>query len=229
MASWESFIEEEKKKDYFSALSSFVDSEYETRQVFPPKENIYRAFELTPLDKVRCVILGQDPYHDDGQAHGLAFSVMPGVKTPPSLMNIYKELRDELGLYIPDNGCLTKWADQGVLLLNTVLTVRAHEAGSHQKKGWEIFTDNAIKLLNGQDRPIVFMLWGGPSRAKANLLTNSEHLVLQSAHPSPLSVYRGFYGCGHFKACNEFLRSKGEKEIDWQIEDLQTSLFPSLL
>lgn len=229
MTTWESFIESEKKKDFFGDLSSFVASEYEVNEVFPPRGEIYTAFELTPLDKVRCVILGQDPYHDVGQAHGLAFSVRPDVKIPPSLMNIYKELRDELGLYIPDNGYLTKWAEQGVLLLNTVLTVRAHEAASHQKKGWETFTDDAIRLLNEQDRPIVFMLWGTPARSKKKLLSNPHHLVLESAHPSPLSVYRGFYGCGHFKKCNEFLKEHGEKEIDWQIDNVQTSLLPNLL
>jgi len=229
MTGWNSFIESEKKKDFFRDLSSFVASEYKEKEVFPPQDEIYTAFELTPLDEVKCVILGQDPYHDVGQAHGLAFSVRPDVKIPPSLMNIYKELHDELGLYIPDNGYLEKWAQQGVLLLNTVLTVRAHEAASHQKKGWEKFTDDAIRLLNEQDRPIVFMLWGTPARSKKKLLSNPRHLVLESAHPSPLSVYRGFYGCGHFKKCNEFLKQQGEKEIDWQIENVQTSLFPSLL
>ena len=169
--------------------------------------------------------MGQDPYHDVGQAHGLAFSVNPGVKIPPSLANIYKELQDELGTYIPDNGFLEKWAKQGVLLLNTVLTVRAHEANSHKGKGWEKFTDAVISEVNKLDTPVVYMLWGKPAQSKKKLLDNPKHLVLETVHPSPLSVYRGFWGCGHFAKCNEFLEANGMAPIDWQIENIQGSLF----
>ena len=219
------FIALESSKPYYSELMKFVDSEYSSGEVFPPREKIFRSLELTPLDSVKCVILGQDPYHDVGQAHGLAFSVNPGVKIPPSLANIYKELHDELGTYIPDNGFLEKWAKQGVLLLNTVLTVRAHEANSHKGKGWEKFTDSVISEVNKLDHPVVFMLWGKPAQSKKKLLTNPKHLVLETVHPSPLSVYRGFWGCGHFAKCNEFLQANGEAPIDWQIENIQGSLF----
>ena len=164
------------------------------------------------------MILGQDPYHNVGQAHGLCFSVQKGVEIPPSLANIYQELHDDLGLRIPDHGCLTKWAEQGVLLLNTVLTVRAHEPNSHKGIGWEEFTDAAIRVLNEQDRPIVFMLWGGPARAKAKMLNNPRHLILEAPHPSPLSAYRGFFGCRHFSRCNSFLILNGIDPIDWQID-----------
>ena len=221
----EEFIALESSKPYYSELMKFVDSEYSAGEVFPPREKIFRSLELTPIDSVKCVILGQDPYHDVGQAHGLAFSVNPGVKIPPSLANIYKELQDELGTYIPDNGFLEKWAKQGVLLLNTVLTVRAHEANSHKGKGWEKFTDSVISEVNKLDHPVVFMLWGKPAQSKKKLLTNPKHLVLETVHPSPLSVYRGFRGCGHFAKCNEFLQANGEAPIDWQIENIQGSLF----
>lgn len=221
----EEFLKLESAKPYYSDLMRFVEEEYENGEVFPPKEKIFRSLELTPIDKVKCVILGQDPYHDVGQAHGLAFSVNPGVKIPPSLANIYKELQDELGTYIPDNGFLEKWAKQGVLLLNTVLTVRAHEANSHKGKGWEKFTDSVISEVNKLDTPVVFMLWGKPAQSKKKLLTNPKHLVLETVHPSPLSVYRGFWGCGHFAKCNEFLEANGESPIDWQIENIRGSLF----
>lgn len=221
---WEQLIKEESKKDYYRDLMSFVDDEYSKGEVFPPREKIFTALESTPLENVKCVILGQDPYHDVGQAHGMAFSVNKGIKTPPSLVNIYKELHDELGTYIPDNGYLMKWAEQGVLLLNTVLTVRAHEANSHKGKGWEKFTDRVISEVGKKDEPVVFMLWGKPAQTKKKLITNPAHLVLESVHPSPLSVYRGFYGCGHFVKCNEFLKENGIKEIDWQIENDQASL-----
>ena len=219
------FIAIESTKPYYSDLMKFVDAEYAAGEVFPPREKIFRSLELTPIDSVKCVILGQDPYHDVGQAHGLAFSVNPGVKIPPSLANIYKELQDELGTYIPDNGFLEKWAKQGVLLLNTVLTVRAHEANSHKGKGWEKFTDSVISEVNKLDTPVVFMLWGKPAQSKKKLLTNPKHLVLETVHPSPLSVYRGFWGCGHFAKCNEFLKANGEAPIDWQIENIRESLF----
>lgn len=221
----EEFLKQESAKPYYNDLMRFVEEEYEKGEVFPPKEKIFRSLELTPIDSVKCVILGQDPYHDVGQAHGLAFSVNPGVKIPPSLQNIYKELHDELGTYIPDNGFLEKWAKQGVLLLNTLLTVRAHEANSHKGKGWEEFTDSVISEVNKLDTPVVFMLWGKPAQSKKKLLTNPNHLVLETVHPSPLSVYRGFWGCGHFAKCNEFLEANGETPIDWQIENIQRSLF----
>lgn len=217
---WLGALNKEFKEDYYRFLYNKVKSEYETHVVYPPSDEIYTAFELTPLSKVKVLILGQDPYHEPGQAHGLSFSVKPGIQTPPSLQNIYKELHDDLGLYIPNNGYLTKWADQGVLMLNTVLTVRAHQANSHKGFGWEKFTDAAIKALNEQDRPIVYMLWGAPAGRKAEMLNNSKQLVLKAPHPSPLSAYRGFFGCKHFSMCNEFLRKNGLEEIDWQIENI---------
>lgn len=218
---WLPFLEPEFKKDYYRELYRFVKQEYATKQIFPPSEDIFNALHYTPLSKVKVVILGQDPYHDDNQAHGLSFSVpVNQPKIPPSLQNIYKELHDELGCYIPNNGYLKKWADQGVLLLNTVLTVQAHNAFSHRDKGWEQFTDAIIRAVNEQDRPIVYLLWGSPSQKKAAMLNNSKHLVLKAPHPSPLSVYRGFWGCGHFAKCNEFLKEQGQSPIDWQIENI---------
>ena len=217
---WREPLRPEFGKAYYRQLYSFVKSEYETKTVYPPSEDIFNAYNRTPLSKVKVLILGQDPYHEPGQAHGLSFSVNPGIDIPPSLVNIYKELHDELGLAIPNNGYLTKWADQGVMLLNTVLTVRAHQAFSHAKHGWEEFTDATIRILNEQDRPIVYLLWGKPSAQKAEMLTNSRHLVLKAPHPSPLSAYRGFFGCGHFKKANEFLEANGVEPIDWQIEDI---------
>lgn len=222
---WKDLLDAETQKPYYRELERFVESEYQNGQVFPAREDIFKALELTAPEEVKCVILGQDPYHDLGQAHGLAFSVQPGVQIPPSLVNIYKELHDELGTYIPDNGCLVKWAEQGVLLLNSVLTVRAHEAASHGKKGWEKYTDAVIRCINGFDRPVVFMLWGGFARSKTKMLDNPKHLILEAPHPSPLSVYRGFYGCGHFRKCNEFLKQNGIDPIDWQIENIQQSFF----
>ena len=181
---------------------------------------MFNAFELTPYSKVKVVILGQDPYHNDGQAHGLCFSVKPGTDIPPSLKNIYKELETELGCRIPNNGYLTAWAQQGVLLLNTVLTVRAHQAFSHRGIGWEQFTDAVIESLNKADRPLVFMLWGRPAEQKMKMLDNPRHLILTAAHPSPLSASRGFFGCGHFIKCNEYLKANGLSPIDWQIPDI---------
>lgn len=213
-------FEEEFKKPYYKKLYSKVKEEYNTQVVYPPSDEIFTAFELTPLSKVKVLILGQDPYHEPGEAHGLSFSVKPGIKTPPSLCNIYKELQDDLGLYIPNNGYLTKWASQGVLMLNTVLTVRAHNAFSHKGIGWEEFTDAAIRALNEQDRPIVYMLWGSSAIKKSPMLTNPKQLVLTAVHPSPLSAYRGFFGCKHFSKCNNFLRNNGLEEIDWQIENI---------
>ncbi|MFQ9509917.1 MAG: uracil-DNA glycosylase [Lachnospiraceae bacterium] len=209
----------EFKKPYYAKLYQTVRQAYETEQVFPASTDIFNAFNLTPLSKVKVVILGQDPYHGDGQAHGLCFSVKPDVAIPPSLVNIYQELRDDLGCTIPDNGYLVKWADQGVLLLNTVLTVRAHEAFSHRGIGWETFTDAAIRILNEQDRPIVFILWGKPAQSKKAMLNNKKHLILEAPHPSPLSAYRGFFGSKPFSKTNEFLVANGLEPIDWQIEN----------
>lgn len=217
---WLAPLSQEFKKPYYRSLYERVVREYNSYTVYPPKDEIFTAYELAPLADVKVLILGQDPYHEPGQAHGLSFSVKPGVKIPPSLCNIYKELQDDLGLYIPNNGYLTKWASQGVMMLNTVLTVRAHEANSHKGIGWEEFTDATIRILNQQDRPIVFMLWGSPAARKMPMLTNKKHLVLTSAHPSPLSAYRGFFGCRHFSKCNDFLRNNGLSEIDWQIENI---------
>ena len=216
---WLQPLSPEFRKPYYRALYNRVLEEYRTREIYPPADEIFRAFELTPLSQVKVVILGQDPYHNTGQAHGLCFSVKPEVEIPPSLKNIYKELQDDLGCYIPDNGYLEKWARQGVLLLNTVLTVQAHRANSHRGIGWEEFTDAAIRVLNEQDRPIVFLLWGRPAGAKARMLNNPSHLVLTAAHPSPLSAYNGFFGCRHFSRANAFLTEHGIAPIDWQIEN----------
>ena len=217
--SWKKRLADEFEKDYFKQLTDFVKQEYRQGTVYPPGPYMFNAFEHCPFDKVKVVILGQDPYHEPGQAHGLCFSVKPEVSIPPSLVNIYKELEDDLGCYIPDNGYLEKWARQGVLMLNTVLTVRAHQANSHRGIGWEQFTDAAIGILNEQDRPIVFLLWGRPAQMKKSMLTNPKHLILEAPHPSPLSAYRGFFGCRHFSKTNEFLIQNGLEPIDWQIEN----------
>ena len=210
----------EFKKPYYRKLYETVKSEYETKEVYPAPDDIFNAFAFTPLSKVKVVILGQDPYHEPGQAHGLSFSVKPSVEIPPSLVNIYKELHEDCGCYIPNNGYLKKWADQGVLLLNTVLTVRAHQANSHQGHGWEQFTDAVIHAVNAQDRPVVYMLWGRPAQSKIPMLTNPKHLILKAPHPSPLSAYRGFFGCKHFSQANAFLEEHGIEPIDWQIENI---------
>ena len=217
---WLEPLNPEFRKPYYAELFQFVKEEYAARKVFPPADDIFNAFHLTPLSQVKVVILGQDPYHNDGQAHGLCFSVKPDVDVPPSLVNIYQELHDDLGCYIPNNGYLTKWAKQGVLMLNTVLTVRAHQANSHRGKGWEEFTDAAIRILNEQDRPIVFILWGSPAQKKAAMLHNPKHLILKSPHPSPLSAYRGFFGSRPFSQTNEFLERNGLEPVDWQIENV---------
>lgn len=217
---WLAAVSNEFKKPYYKDLYNFVKKEYDEVVVYPPAEDIFNAFHFTPLSEVKVVILGQDPYHNEHQAHGLSFSVLPGNDIPPSLQNIYKELHDDLGCYIPNNGYLKKWADQGVLLLNTVLTVRAHQANSHQGMGWEKFTDAVIEAVNAQDRPIVFLLWGAPAGRKAKMLNNNKHLVLTAPHPSPLSAYRGFFGCRHFSKTNEFLKNNGLGPIDWQIENI---------
>ena len=217
---WLKPLSAEFKKPYYARLYRFVNDEYNTHTIYPKKEDVFAAYDRTPLSDVKVLILGQDPYHEPGQAHGLCFSVSPGIATPPSLVNIYKELHDDLGCYIPNNGYLAKWADQGVMLLNTVLTVRAHAANSHQNRGWEQFTDATIAALNKEDRPIVFMLWGASARRKAAMLDNPKHLVLEAAHPSPLSAYKGFLGCRHFSKANDFLSQNGIAPIDWQIENI---------
>ena len=218
---WLDSVSAEFKKPYYRDLYDFVKKEYSTYVVYPPADDIFNALHLTPLSEVKVLILGQDPYHNEHQAHGLSFSVLPDQKEiPPSLQNIYKELLDDLGCYIPDNGYLEKWAKQGVFLLNTVLTVRAHQANSHQGKGWEQFTDAIIQAVNAQDRPVVYMLWGRPAQSKIPMLTNPKHLILKAPHPSPLSAYRGFFGCKHFSQANAFLEEHGVAPIDWQIENL---------
>ncbi len=218
---WSLALKDEFNKPYYRDLYRFVKEEYSTRVIYPPADDIFNALHLTPLKDVKVLILGQDPYHNEHQAHGLSFSVMPDQKDiPPSLQNIYKELQDDLGCYIPNNGYLKKWANQGVLMLNTVLTVRAHEPNSHQGRGWEHFTDAIIQAVNQKDEPVVYMLWGKPAQSKIPMLTNPKHLILKAPHPSPLSAYRGFFGCKHFSKCNEFLAQNGLEPIDWQIENL---------
>lgn len=218
---WLTSIEAEFKKPYYKELYTFVKEEYSKAVVYPPADDIFNAFHFTPLSKVKVLILGQDPYHEENQAHGLSFSVPTSQKDiPPSLQNIYKELNEDLGCYIPNNGYLVKWAEQGILLLNTVLTVRAHAANSHKGRGWEQFTDAVIQAVNAQDRPIVYLLWGKPAQTKMSMLNNPKHLVLTAPHPSPLSAYRGFFGCKHFSQANQFLESNGIAPIDWQIENI---------
>ena len=216
---WLEALRGEFKKPYYKELFQKVSEEYRSKLIFPPADDVFNAFHLTPLKDVKVVILGQDPYHGENQAHGLCFSVKPGVEIPPSLVNIYKELHDDLGCRIPSHGYLTKWAQQGVLMLNTVLTVRAHQANSHRGIGWEEFTDAAIKVLNEQDRPIVFILWGRPAQMKKSMLNNPKHLILEAPHPSPLSSYRGFFGSKPFSKTNEFLTANGIQPIDWEIEE----------
>lgn len=213
---WDEILNREYNKEYYQKLRAILANEYNKYTVYPDMYNIFNAFKYTPYSNVKVVILGQDPYHNVGQAHGLAFSVQPDVDIPPSLKNIFKEMHDDIGFTIPDNGCLTKWAENGVFLLNTSLTVRAHSPNSHKNIGWETFTDNIISELNDRNDPIVFLLWGSNARSKANLITNDKHLVLQAPHPSPLSAYNGFFGCKHFSKTNDFLKSIG-KSIDWSL------------
>lgn len=218
---WLEAVGGEFRKPYYKELYEFVKQEYSTKVIYPPADDIFNAMHFTPLKDVKVLILGQDPYHNEHQAHGLSFSVLPEQKDiPPSLQNIYQELHDDLGCYIPNNGYLEKWARQGVLMLNTVLTVRAHQANSHQGKGWERFTDAIISAVNEQDRPIVYLLWGRLAQNKIPMLDNPKHLILKAPHPSPLSAYRGFFGCHHFSQANEFLKAQGVEPIDWQIENL---------
>ncbi len=216
--SWKARLQSEFDKPYFFSLKQFLENEKQKQQViYPPGPHIFEAFKLSPFNKVKVVILGQDPYHGPGQAHGLCFSVQPGVGTPPSLVNIYKELAADIQFKIPNHGNLVKWAEQGVLLLNTVLTVRAHQAMSHHKRGWEEFTNAAISTLAQQRQGLVFMLWGRPAQDKASMIPSDQHLVLKAPHPSPLSAHRGFLGCKHFSQANEYLRARGESAIDWQV------------
>ena len=217
---WDALMAPEAEKEYYKALRRFLADEYlrSGARIFPDMNDIFNAFRYTDYNDVRAVIIGQDPYHGFGQAHGLCFSVKKGVPAPPSLVNIFKELKDDLGIEPPNHGELTAWARGGVMLLNSVLTVREGIAGSHRGKGWETFTDRAISLLNEREKPLCFILWGGFARAKKQLITNARHRVLEAAHPSPLSAYNGFFGCRHFSKCNDFLRSVGEEEINWRID-----------
>ncbi|MBO7402720.1 MAG: uracil-DNA glycosylase [Lachnospiraceae bacterium] len=216
---WAKALEGEFKKDYYRELYKFVKSEYSRVPVYPPSEDIFNALHYTPLANVKAVILGQDPYHEPGQAHGLCFSVQKGVQVPPSLVNMYKELEADLGIKPPSHGCLESWAKQGVLLLNTILTVEAHKAMSHAGKGWEKFTDAIIKAVDEKPEPVVFMLFGRPARAKKELLHNTGHMVIEAAHPSPLSAYNGFFGSRPFSRANEYLVSRGVSPIDWAISE----------
>lgn len=218
--SWDQYLQEEFKKPYYERLRAFLKEEYQTQTIYPNMHDIFNALKVTSYEDVKVVILGQDPYHGAGQAHGMAFSVQPGVKTPPSLVNIFKELQATMGCYIPNNGYLMKWAEQGVLLLNTVLTVREGKPQSHKGKGWETFTDRIITLLNERQDPIIFVLWGAPAKKKASLITAPQHKILTAAHPSPLSAYNGFFGCNHFNQINEYLKEMGKAPIDFQIENL---------
>lgn len=213
-------IEKESKKEYYKALHDFVDNAYQEDIIFPERKNIFAALKYTPYENVKVVILGQDPYHGLGEAHGMAFSVCPGIKTPPSLQNIYKELNTEMGCYIPNNGYLMKWSRQGVLLLNSVLTVKKDTPASHRGKGWEIFTDKIIEEINKKQEPVVFMLWGNFARSKKGLITNPKHLILEAPHPSPFSARSGFFGCNHFIKANNFLKENNIEPIDWQIENI---------
>lgn len=212
---WKEALQSEFNKPYFATLVDFVRKEYATKQIFPPASLIFNAFDQCPLDEVKVVILGQDPYHGIDQAHGLCFSVNDGIDFPPSLVNIFKEIQGDIRIPFPASGNLTRWAKQGVLLLNATLTVEAHQAGSHQGKGWEVFTDAVIKILSEQKENLVFMLWGSYAQQKGAYINHSKHLVLRSVHPSPLSAYRGFFGCGHFSAANEYLNSKEKLPIEW--------------
>lgn len=215
---WKDVIAAEKRKDYFQQLEAFLESEYRAgKTIFPPKSEIFTAFDLTPFEKVKVVILGQDPYHGAGQAHGLAFSVKEGTKLPPSLRNIFKELSTDLGIPVSAEGNLSRWAQQGVLLLNTVLTVEEGRAGSHQKKGWEIFTNTIIERLSESHEGMVFVLWGAPAISKKALIDQSKHFIVESVHPSPLSAYRGFFGSRPFSQTNRLLKEAGKKEIDWNL------------
>lgn len=219
---WDELLKDEFNKEYYLKLRDFLKAEYSTKTIFPNMYNIFDALKHTSYKDTKVLILGQDPYHGENQAHGLAFSVQPNVATPPSLLNMYKELNSDLGCFIPDNGYLIPWADQGVLLLNTALTVRAHEANSHKDKGWEIFTDKIIQLLNERKDPVIFVLWGANARKKKAFIDSSRHYILEAPHPSPLSAHRGFLGCKHFSKINEILNSIDKVPINWQIPNIKS-------
>lgn len=223
--SWRRVLSDELSEPYFQELQTFLRDERRRHTIYPPAKDVFAAFELTPFDQVRVLLLGQDPYHDKDQAHGLCFSVRHGVKPPPSLANIFKELHEDVGCDIPDHGCLESWARQGVLMLNSVLTVRAHQAHSHRGKGWEIFTDAVIRKVNEKSTPVVFVLWGGSAGKKARLIDLSRHALIQAAHPSPLSARRGFQGSKPFSGINRELSRRDEKTIDWRIADRTPTLF----
>lgn len=216
---WDYLLSDEFKKEYYINLREFLKEEYSKRIIYPNPNDIFNSLKHTSYKDTKVLILGQDPYHGENQAHGFAFSVQEGIKIPPSLLNIYKELNNELGCYIPNNGYLIQWANQGVLLLNTVLTVRAHEANSHKDRGWEIFTDKVIKLLNERKDPVIFVLWGANARSKKKIINNKIHYILEAPHPSPLSAHRGFFGCNHFVKINEILLKINKEPINWQIEN----------
>lgn len=215
---WDELLKEEFTKEYYLKLREFLKAEYSTRRIYPNMYDIFNSLKYTSYSDVKAVIIGQDPYHGAGQAHGLCFSVQKGTAVPPSLQNIYKELYADLGIPPASHGYLKKWADSGVLLMNAVLTVREGQANSHKGMGWEIFTDKVIELLNDRDKPIVFLLWGGNAKQKMRLITNPKHLILQAAHPSPLSAYNGFFGCRHFSKANEFLTANGMEPVDWRVD-----------
>ncbi|MCI7266012.1 MAG: uracil-DNA glycosylase [Anaerovibrio sp.] len=217
---WGQYLKEEMAQPYYRQLRQFLIGEYSTKQVYPDMYSIFNALHYTSYAETKVLILGQDPYHEPGQAHGLSFSVQPNVPPPPSLVNIFKELETDLGCTVPNNGCLEPWARQGVLLLNTVLTVQAHRANSHRDKGWEIFTDKIISLLNQREKPVAFILWGSPARRKKAMITNQQHFIVESPHPSPLSAYRGFFGSRPFSKVNKFLESVGEEPINWQLPNI---------
>ncbi|MBN1331382.1 uracil-DNA glycosylase [Candidatus Dojkabacteria bacterium] len=213
--SWKKLLKDEFSKEYFNLLVDFVKDEYSSHTVYPPGAKIFNAFDMCPFESTKVVIIGQDPYHGEGQAHGLCFSVAEGVRTPPSLVNIYKEIKNDLGKEIPNSGNLERWASQGVLLLNATLTVRAHTPGSHQNKGWEQFTDAVIRLISEKKENLVFLLWGSYAQKKGAVIDKAKHLVLESAHPSPFSADRGFFGCRHFSQTNNYLKKHREEEINW--------------
>lgn len=217
---WYPWLKEEWDQPYFRQLSAFLKVQYANKEIYPPRTQVFSAFEVCDLPDIRVVILGQDPYHEPHQAHGMCFSVNPGIEIPPSLQNIYAELKTDCGCYIPNNGYLLSWAKQGVFLLNTVMTVERGRANSHQGRGWETFTDHVIQKINAKDDPVAFLLWGRNARSKIPMIDESKHLVLEAAHPSPLSAYRGFFGCRHFSRANAFLKSNGKEPVNWQIENL---------
>lgn len=219
-SSWRSALADELEKSYLTELERFVKDEREKHQIFPPQDEVFAAFDLTPFEKVEILLVGQDPYHGEGQAHGLCFSVRPGVKPPPSLVNIYKELAADLEIEPPGHGCLSGWAERGVLMLNTVLTVRAHEANSHRGRGWETFTDAVIRQVNEKTEPVVFVLWGNPARKKAQLVDPRRHVIIEAPHPSPLSASRGFFGCRCFSSIDAAIRGFGRQPIDWHLDEL---------